>query len=73
MTNKNMFSGLKLKQTSTSNKERKIGKSSDPDFRSTTIYLRRKTIKKAQVKLIEKDLDFSDLVENLVQNWIDKN
>jgi hypothetical protein len=66
----NMFSSLKLKDKPAG---RKTGKSSDPNYRSTTVYLKKETVKKAQVKLIENDSDFSTLVENLVQDWIDKN
>jgi hypothetical protein len=75
MANNNMFASLKLKDKPAVNEPagRKTGKSSDPDYRSTTVYLKKETVKKAQVKLIENDSDFSTLVENLVQDWIDKN
>jgi hypothetical protein len=71
----NMFVGLKLKDKLVGQEPagRKTGKSSDPNYRSTTVYLKKETVKKAQVKLIENDSDFSTLVENLVQDWIDKN
>jgi hypothetical protein len=71
----NMFVGLKLKDKPAGQEPagRKTGKSSDPNYRSTTVYLKKETVKKAQVKLIENDSDFSTLVENLVQDWIDKN
>ena len=77
----NMFANLKLKKeassTSTSapavGRPKGGGKSSDPNYRSTTVYLKKEMLKQAQVKLIEKDLDFSTLVETLVQDWIDKN
>jgi hypothetical protein len=71
----NMFVGLKLKDKPVGQEPagRKTGKSSDPNYRSTTVYLKKETVKKAQVKLIENDSDFSTLVENLVQDWIDKN
>ncbi len=70
-----MFSSLKLKDKAAGQEPvgRKTGKSSDPNYRSTTVYLKKETVKKAQVKLIENDSDFSTLVENLVQEWIDKN
>jgi hypothetical protein len=74
MANNNMFASLKLKDRPAEQPSgRKAGKSSDPNYRSTTVYLKRETVKKAQVKLIEKELDFSTLVESLVQDWIDKN
>jgi hypothetical protein len=79
MANNNMFSNLKLKEKATTviapaaGRPRGAGKSSDPNYRSTTVYLKRETIKKAQVKLIEKELDFSSLVESLVQDWINNN
>jgi hypothetical protein len=75
MANNNMFASLKLKDKPAGQEPagRKTGKSSDPNYRSTTVYLKKETVKKAQVKLIENDSDFSTLVENLVQDWIDKN
>ncbi len=75
MANNNMFASLKLKDKSVGQEPagRKTGKSSDPNYRSTTVYLKKETVKRAQVKLIENDSDFSTLVENLVQDWIDKN
>ncbi len=74
MANNNMFASLKLKDRPAEQPTgRKAGKSSDPNYRSTTVYLKRDTVKKAQVKLIEKELDFSTLVQSLVQDWIDKN
>ncbi len=69
-----MFASLKLQNNPAEQPTgRKTGKSSDPNYRSTTVYLKRDTVKKAQVKLIEKELDFSTLVQNLVQDWVDKN
>jgi hypothetical protein len=48
------------------------GKSSDPDYAQTSVYLKRETIKKAQVRLIEENFDFSDLVEKLLRDWVEK-
>ncbi len=74
-----MFANLKLKKESklttapAVGRPKAAGKSSNPNYRSTTVYLKKEMIKQAQVKLIEKELDFSTLVESLVQDWIDKN
>jgi hypothetical protein len=51
---------------------RKRGKSSDPDFMPTNVYLRKELVKKAKTKLIHEDFDFSDLVNNLVADWVSK-
>jgi hypothetical protein len=70
-----MFAGLKSlkKETSAPSVGRaKRGKSSDPDYAQTSVYLRRETIKKAQTKLIEENFDFSDLVESLLRDWVEK-
>jgi hypothetical protein len=73
----NMFEKIKgMKKTSASGVasvaavRKKHGKSSDPNYSQTSVYLKTETIKKAQVKLIEKEFDFSDLVEKLVQDWL---
>lgn len=48
------------------------GKRSDPDFEQVTVYLRRQThleIKRALLGRADR-LDFSDLVETLLQDWL---
>jgi hypothetical protein len=70
-----MFAGLKtLKKEATApvTGRARRGKSSDPDYAQTSVYLKRETIKKAQVRLIEEDFDFSELVENLLRDWVEK-
>lgn len=54
-------------------KPRKAGKRSNPAFRPTTIFVRKETQRKATRLLEDQDTgkDFSDLVEELVANWID--
>jgi hypothetical protein len=69
----NTFANLKgLKETATATGRAKRGKSSDPKYAQTSVYLQRETIKKAQVRLIEEDFDFSDLVEKLLRDWVEK-
>lgn len=48
------------------------GKSSDPDFRKTTLVLRRNTIRAAMRKLDDEgaNVDLSDLVERLLSLWV---
>ncbi len=75
MPNNNMFAGLKSlkKETSaTATGRTRRGKSSDPDYAQTSVYLKRETIKKAQVRLIEENFDFSELVEKLLRDWVEK-
>jgi hypothetical protein len=70
-----MFAGLKSlkKETSAPATGRtRRGKSSDPDYAQTSVYLKRETIKKAQVRLIEENFDFSELVEKLLHDWVEK-
>jgi hypothetical protein len=73
----NMFENLKgIKKSSAVpavEGRAKRGKSSDPKYTQTSVYLQRETIKKAQVKLIEQDFDFSDLIQELLQDWVEKN
>ncbi len=48
------------------------GKSSDPDFRQTSIILRIQTLKKVKGILLDTDdeRDVSDLVEELLAGWV---
>ena len=50
----------------------KRGKRSDPAFERTTVYLGKKTKKNANRKLedIDSEMDLSDLIERLLQDWI---
>lgn len=56
-------------------KARRAGKRSDPAFRPTTIFVRKETQRKATRLLEDQDMgrDFSDLVEELVANWVTEN
>lgn len=53
---------------------RPAGKRSNPDFESTTVFLRKTTKKAANRTLEDKEmgLDLSDLLENLLQEWLSK-
>jgi hypothetical protein len=50
------------------------GKRSNVDYVSTTVFLRKKT-KQAAAKLLlgREDLDLSELLENLLADWVSKN
>lgn len=49
------------------------GKSSNPDFESTTIYLRKEVKHRALRILFEdKDRGLSDVLEELLEEWLDK-
>jgi hypothetical protein len=76
MASNNMFANLNLKKekpiAASVIVREKRGKSSDPNYNQTTIYLRKDIAKQAQVKLIEEEFDFSDLINDLVQNWVNK-
>jgi hypothetical protein len=72
----NMFAnikGIKNGVATAAGVQIKRGKSSDPNYSQTSVYLKTETLKKAQAKLIEEKFDFSDLVEDLVRNWVNKN
>lgn len=49
------------------------GKKSDPDYTTLTVYVRKKTIKAIKKNLIDLDMDASELVETLLQRWIEEN
>jgi hypothetical protein len=50
------------------------GKSSNPDYESTTIYL-PKALKRQAVKILfdDRDRGLSDVVAELLEEWVDKN
>jgi hypothetical protein len=56
-------------------KGRRAGKRSDPAFRPTTVFVRKETQRKATRLLEDRDTgkDFSDLVQELLANWVDEN
>ncbi len=50
-----------------------VGKRSNPDYESTTIYLRKNTKRKMAVILLDRDDDLSDIVEMLLSKWASEN
>ena len=52
--------------------ERERGKSKDPRFKFVGSYLRRDTHKKVTLKMVSSDdpRDFSELLEDLLQEWL---
>jgi hypothetical protein len=48
------------------------GKSSDPAWSQVTVYLRTETHRGAQKLLFDERKQFSDLVEELVSDWINQ-
>lgn len=68
----------KTEADSTSEKETKTtktkqGKRSDPSYIQTGIYIQKDLQNKVKKLLLdEPDLDFSDLVNNLLEEWTDK-
>jgi hypothetical protein len=49
---------------------RKRGKRQDPDYEQVTVYMRRDTHREAKKILLDRDLDFSELVQKLVADWM---
>jgi hypothetical protein len=50
----------------------KLAKSKDPDFRASTVYLRRKTHAACDYELSTRGdkRDLSELIEDLMQGWL---
>ncbi len=48
------------------------GKRVDPDYRQVSAYVRKDTHQKVRMALIEDGGEFSELVEELLQGWLDK-
>lgn len=53
--------------------KRASGKSSNPDYQPLTVYIRRNTHRKVKKALIDKEQDFSDLIEGLLNSWLESN
>jgi hypothetical protein len=47
------------------------GKRSDADYRQVSAYVRRDTYQKVKIALLEEDREFSDLVEELLEGWLE--
>lgn len=50
----------------------KLAKSKDPDFRASTVYLRRNTLASCDYELSTRgdNRDMSELIEDLMQGWL---
>ena len=53
----------------------KLAKSKDPAFRTTTLYLRKRTLANCEhrLKINDDERDMSELVEELMNNWLKEN
>ena len=49
------------------------GKRSNPDYVTTTIFLRKDTKKKAATILLNREEDLSSLLERLLSQWVNDN
>jgi len=47
-------------------------KSADPDFLKFTTYIRRHTHRAVKMKMVEQGREFSDLVEELLSDWLQR-
>jgi hypothetical protein len=52
---------------------RPLGKSSDPAFTKFTTYIRKTTHRAAKMRLVGEDRELSDLVEDLLSQWLKEN
>ncbi len=48
------------------------GKRGDPDYRQVSAYVRKDTHQKVKMALLEVDREFSELVEELLRDWLTK-
>ncbi|WP_145952420.1 hypothetical protein [Paludisphaera borealis] len=56
-------------------RKEKVGKYRDPDFKITSTYLRKTTMKRARRKWedLQPEKDFSDLLQMLLEQWLEAN
>lgn len=75
-TKKSSKSSQKTEQQSDAPAKRRgrpaTGKRNDPEFDQTTAYVRKDTYRAVRIALIEEgeDLDYSELVEELLAKWL---
>ena len=48
------------------------GKRGDPDYRQVSAYVRKDTHQKVKMALLEEEREFSELVEDLLRDWLAK-
>lgn len=77
MTKPNKFAALaeitSRTATAVPNGRRSGGKRSNPEYRLSTVYLRKKSHKDAVAILHDKgEGDFSDLMQELLEEWVGK-
>jgi hypothetical protein len=48
----------------------KVGKRRDDEYKQISAYIRRDTHQRVKIALIEEDREFSDLVEELLREWL---
>jgi hypothetical protein len=48
------------------------GKRGDPDYRQVSAYVRKDTHQKVKMALLEEEREFSELVEVLLREWLNK-
>ncbi|MDA1313922.1 MAG: hypothetical protein O2968_11345, partial [Acidobacteria bacterium] len=52
---------------------RLLAKSADPDYMKFTTYVRKTTHLSVKTRLVSKERELSDLVEDLLFNWLKQN
>jgi hypothetical protein len=52
---------------------RRLAKSNDPEFMKFTTYIRKTTHLGVKTRLVSKEKELSDLVEELLFNWLKEN
>ena len=54
-------------------KAKRLAKSADPAFIKFTTYIRKTTHLGVKTRLVSKEMELSDLVEELLANWLKEN
>lgn len=53
--------------------EKPLAKSADPAYMKFTTYIRKSTHLGVKTRLVSKEMELSDLVEELLSNWLKQN
>jgi hypothetical protein len=65
--------GVESKEQTNSENARPLAKSADPAYMKLTTYVRKTTHLAVKTRLVSKKKELSDLVEELLSDWLKKN
>jgi hypothetical protein len=65
--------GIEPAQENNARSPRPLAKSADPAYMKFTTYIRKSTHRSVKTRLVSKEKELSDLVEELLSDWLKEN